>query len=285
MKLSHFFIRRPIFATVLSILITLIGGIAYFTLPVAQYPDIAPPTIVVSASYPGASAEVVSDTVATPLEQEINGVENMLYMTSQATGDGNLQLTITFALGTNLDTAQVLVQNRVAVAQPKLPEEVQRLGVTVKKNSPDLMMVIHLSSPDGSRDQLYMSNYATLQIKDVLARIDGVGDVRVFGARDYSMRIWLDPEKVAARGLTAGEVVSALQAQNIQVASGVLDQPPVPKQGAFQLNVQTLGRLDDPRQFANILVKTDADGRVTRIRDVGRVELGAFDYSANGYLD
>jgi hydrophobe/amphiphile efflux-1 (HAE1) family protein len=285
MKLSHFFIDRPIFAAVLSIFITLIGGFAYFTLPVAQYPEIAPPTIVVSASYPGASAEVVSQTVATPLEQQINGVENMLYMVSQATGDGNLQLTVTFALGTNLDTAQVLTQNRVAIAQPQLPDEVQRLGITVKKNSPDMLMVIHLSSPDGSRDQLYISNYATLQVKDVLARLSGVGDVRVFGARDYSMRVWLDPEKAAEHDLTAGDIVTALQAQNIQVASGVLDQPPVPKQGAFQLNVQTLGRLQDPRQFDNILIKTDAAGRVTRIRDVGRVELGAQDYSANGYLD
>jgi HAE1 family hydrophobic/amphiphilic exporter-1 len=285
MRLSHFFIDRPIFAAVLAIFITLIGIVAYFTLPVAQYPEIAPPTIVVTASYPGASAEVVSNTVATPLEQEINGVEHMLYMVSQATADGNLQLTVTFALGTNLDIAQVLVQNRVAVAEPRLPEEVRRLGVTVRKNSPDLMMVIHLSSPDGSRDQLYISNYATLQIKDVLARLDGVGDVRVFGARDYAMRIWLDPEKTAARNLTAGEVVAALQGQNVQVASGVLNQPPVPKPGAFELNIETLGRLTDTRQFADIIVKTDPDGRVTRIRDIGHVELGAQDYNANGYLD
>src|SRR5262245_21980333 len=285
MRLSHFFIDRPIFAAVLAIFITLIGGVAYFTLPVAQYPEIAPPTIVVTASYPGASAEVVSNTVATPLEQEINGVEHMLYMVSQATGDGNLQLTVTFALGTDLDIAQVLVQNRVAVAEPRLPEEVRRIGVTVRKNSPDLMMVIHLSSPDASRDQLYISNYATLQIKDVLARLDGVGDVRVFGARDYAMRIWLDPERTAARNLTAGEVVAALQAQNVQVAAGVLNQPPVPKPGAFQLNIETLGRLTDERQFLNIIVRTDPDGRVTRIRDIGTVELGAQDYNANGYLD
>jgi len=285
MKLSHFFIDRPIFAVVVSIFITLIGGIAYFTLPVSQYPEIAPPTIVINASYPGASAQVVSETVATPLEEEINGVENMLYMSSQATSDGNLSLTVTFALGTNLDIAQVLVQNRVAVAQPKLPDEVQRLGITVRKNSPDLMMVIHLSSPDGSRDQLYISNYVTLQVKDVLARINGVGDVQIKGARDYSMRIWLDPEKVAARNLTAGEVVAALQAQNVQVASGVLNEPPVPHSGAFEINVETLGRLTDPRQFANIIVRTDADGRVTRVRDIARVELGAQDYNTNAYLD
>src|SRR4029079_12754110 len=211
MKLPHFFIDRPIFASVVAIVITLVGAIAYITLPVAQFPEIAPPTIVVSASYPGASAQIVSETVATPLEQEINGVENMLYMVSQATGDGRLQLTISFALGTNLDTAQVLVQNRIAIAQPRLPDEVQRIGVTVKKNSPDLMMVIHLFSPDGSRDQLYVSNYATLQVKDVLARLDGVGDVTVFGARDYAMRIWLDPEKIASRNLTGSGIVSAGQ--------------------------------------------------------------------------
>src|ERR1700731_2492314 len=285
MGFTHFFIDRPIFAAVLSILLTLVGGIAYFTLAVAQYPEIAPPTVVISTSYPGASAEVVSETVATPIEQELNGVDNMIYMVSQATADGNLQITVSFSLGTNLDTAQVLVQNRLAIAQPRLPDEVQRIGVTVRKNSPDMLMVIHLSSPDGSRDQLYISNYATLQVKDVLARLDGVGDVRIFGARDYAMRIWRDPDKVAARNLTAGEVVAALQAQNVQVASGVLNQPPTASLGAFQLNVETLGRLVDERQFANIVVKNDPNGRVTRIRDVGRVELGAQDYGANSYLD
>jgi hydrophobe/amphiphile efflux-1 (HAE1) family protein len=284
-NLSHFFIDRPIFATVLALFLTIIGAAAYFTLPVAQYPEIAPPTISISTSYPGASAEVISDTVSTPIEQEINGVENMLYMVSQATADGNLTITVTFALGTDLDIAQVLVQNRVAIATPKLPQDVQRIGVTVRKNSPDLMMVIHLSSPDGSRDQLYISNYATLQVKDVLARLDGVGDVRIFGARDYSMRVWIDPEKAATLGLTAGDVVTALRAQNVQVASGVLNQPPVPDPGAFQLNIETQGRLVDPRQFANIIVKTDPDGRVTRIRDIARVELGAQDYGANAYLD
>jgi len=285
MRLSHFFIERPIFATVLALFITIVGGIAYFALPIAQYPEIAPPTIQVTATYPGASADVVSQTVATPLEQQINGVENMLYFSSQATGDGKLTLTVTFKLGTNLDTAQVLTQNRVSVALPRLPDVVQRLGVTVKKNSPDMLMVIHLLSPDGSRDQLYMSNYATLQVKDVLSRLDGVGDVQIFGARDYSMRIWLDPDKAAAHNLTAGDVVAALQAQNVQVSSGVLGQPPVPAPGAFQLNVQTLGRLTDPAQFGDIIVKSDGAGRVTRVRDIGRVELGAQDYGANGYLD
>lgn len=285
MRLSHFFIDRPVFATVVSLLITIIGGIAYFSLPMAQYPEIAPPTIVVSAQYPGASAQVVADTVATPLEQQINGVENMLYMNSQATADGNLQITVTFALGTNLDTAQVLVQNRVAIATPRLPDDVKRIGVTVTKNSPDMLMVVHLFSPDGSRDQLYLSNYATLQIIDQLLRLDGVGNARVFGAREYSMRIWLDPAKVAARNLTAGEVVSALQAQNVQVAAGSLGGPPMPEQGAFQFNVQTQGRLIDPGQFGDVIVKTDAEGRVTRVKDLGRIELGALDYNLNGYLD
>ncbi len=285
MNLSHFFIDRPIFATVLAIFITLIGGFAYVRLPVAQYPDIAPPTIVVNASYPGASAEIVSQTVSTPLEQQINGVEKMLYMVSQSTGDGNLSLTITFELGTDLNIAQVLVQNRVAQAAPRLPDEVNRIGVTVNKNSPDLMMVIHISSPDQSRDQLYLSNYATLQVKDVLARVDGVGQVNMVGARDYSMRIWLDPDKIAARNLTAGDVVTALTNQNVQVSAGVLGAPPVPKNGAFELNVETLGRLSDPRQFGNIVVRADADGRVTRVRDIARVELAALDYGTNGYLD
>ncbi|HJQ57042.1 MAG TPA: multidrug efflux RND transporter permease subunit [Vineibacter sp.] len=285
MRFTHFFIDHPIFATVLSVLITIIGGVAYFALPVAQFPDIAPPTIEVRATYPGASAQVISDTVATPLEQEINGVENMLYVSSQATGDGQLVIQITFTLGTNLDTAQVLVQNRVAIAEPRLPEEVRRIGVTVRKSSPDLMMVIHLSSPDASRDLLYISNYATLQIKDVLARLDGVGDVRVFSARDYAMRIWLDPDRIAARGLTAGEVIAALRAQNVQVSAGVLNQPPIPRPSAFQLNIEALGRLQDRRQFENIIVRNDPAGRVTRVRDIGRVELGAQDYTTNGYLE
>ncbi len=285
MRISHFFIDHPIFATVLSLFITIVGGVAFFTLPISQYPEIAPPIVQVSATYPGASAEVLSQTVATPLEQQINGVENMLYLSSQATGDGRLVISVTFKLGTNLDTAQVLTQNRVAVALPRLPDAVQRLGVTVVKNSPDLMMVIHLDSPDQSRDALYLSNYATLHVKDALSRLDGVGSVQVFGGRDYSMRIWLDPDKIAAHNMTAGEVVTALQAQNVQVSSGVLGQPPIPQPGAFQLNVQTQGRLVDPAQFADIVVKTDGSGRVTHVRDIARVELGAQDYGSNGYLD
>ena len=284
MNFARFFVDRPIFAGVVSIFITLIGGIAYFALPVAQYPEIAPPNVVVTAQYPGASAEVISNTVSTPLEQEINGVDDMLYMLSQATSDGKLTITVTFKLGTDPDEAQVLVQNRVAAAEPRLPEEVRRLGVTTRKNSPDFLMVVHVYSPDDTRDQLYISNYATLQMVDVLKRIDGVGDVQVFGAREYAMRVWLDPDKIAARNLTGPEVADAVRSQNLQVASGVLNQPPVPDPGAFQMNIETLGRLVEPRQFQNIVVKTGEDGEVTRLRDVGTVELGAQDYGLNAYL-
>ncbi len=285
MGFSHFCIERPIFATVLSVLICLVGIASYFALPVAQYPDIAPPTIQIRANYPGAGAEVVSRTVATPIEQEVNGVEGMLYMLSQATGDGQLVITVTFALGTDLDAAQVLVQNRVARAEPRLPEEVRRLGITVEKNSPDMLMVVHLFSPDSSRDPLYLSNYATLQVRDVLARLDGVGSLQVVGARDYAMRIWIDPEKASQLELTPGDVVAALRQQNVQVASGVLNQPPVPQAGAFQLNVETLGRLTDPRDFEQIIIKADESGRVTRLGDVARVAIGAESYIANGYLN
>src|SRR5260221_867252 len=285
MRLSHFFIERPIFATVLSLFITIVGGIAYFALPVAQYPEIAPPTIQVTATYPGASADIVSQTVATPLEQQINGVQDMLYFSSQATGDGKLTVTVTFKLGTNLDTAQVLTQNRVAVALPRLPDVVQRLGVTVKKNSPDMLMVIHLYSPDGSRDQLYMSNYATLQVKDVLSRLDGVGDVTIFGARDYSMRIWIDPDKAAAHNLTAVQVVAALPAPERPGSSGVLGQPPVAGPSAFQLHVSTLRRLTHPAPVRDIIVQFHRARRAERARDIGRVELGAQDHGANGHLD
>ena len=285
MNFSHFFIDRPIFAGVISIILTIVGAIAYFALPVSEYPQIAPPTVVVTASYPGASAEVVADTVAAPLEQEINGVDGMLYISSQSTGDGNTSINVVFKQGTDIDQAQVLVQNRVSVAEPRLPEEVRRLGITVRKNSPDLMMVVHLTSPDGTFDQQYISNYATLNIKDVLTRIDGVGEARVFGARDYSMRVWLDPALVAARSLTADDVVQALRGANLQVAAGSINQPPATSEGGFELSVQTLGRLSDPEQFSNIIVARDDEGRVTRVRDVARVELGSQDYSINAYLD
>ncbi len=285
MRFSHFFIDRPIFATVISLILTILGAISYFLLPVSEYPEIAPPTVVVSATNPGASAEVIAETVAAPLEQEINGVEGMLYIVSQSTGNGATSINVVFRPGTDIDQAQVLVQNRVTVAEPRLPEEVRRFGVTVRKSSPTLMMVIHFTSPDGTLDQQYISNYATLNIKDALNRIDGVGEARVFGARDYSMRVWLDPGRVAARNLTAAEIVSALRGANLQVAAGAINQPPAKTLGGFELSVHTLGRLSDPAQFADIIVARDAEGRVTRVRDVARVELGSQDYSMNAYLD
>ena len=285
MRFAHFFIDRPIFATVLSILLLLVGGIAYLGLPVAQYPEVAPPTIVVRASYPGANAQTVAETVATPLEQEINGVEDMLYMSSYSTSDGNMSLTITFRLGTDLDKAQVLVQNRVAIATPRLPEEVRRLGITTRKSSPDLMMVVHMLSPDESYDQLYVSNYARNNVRDELLRLDGVGDITIFGERQYSLRVWLDPEKLAGFGLTAGDVVRAIQEQNVQVSGGALGQQPAPANNAFQLIVTTQGRFQDPRQFRQVIVRSTADGRLVRVQDVARVELGAQDYFTNSYLN
>src|ERR1700704_4285999 len=283
-RFSHFFIDRPIFATVLSLIIMISGLIAQRTLPIAEYPDIAPPTVNITATYPGAAARVIAETVATPIEQEVNGVDNLVYINSQSTGDGRLSINVVFKPGTNIDQAQVNVQNRVAVAQPRLPEDVQRLGIVVRKASPDLMMVVHLTSPDGSRDQQYISNYATLYLKDALARVDGVGNVNIFGARDYSMRVWLDPAKVAARGLTAGEVIAARGAANLQVAAGAINQPPANSPGAFQLSVQTLGRLSDPAQFGEIVVRADPDGYI-RVHDIARVELGALDYTVNAYLN
>ncbi len=285
MRFSHFFIDRPIFAGVLSILIVLVGTIAYLGLPVAQYPEISPPTIQISASYAGASAETVADTVATPIEQELNGVENMLYMVSQSTGDGRMTMNVVFEIGTDIDLAQVLVQNRVAIAEPRLPEEVTRSGVTTKKSSPDMMMVIHMYSDDNSRDSLYISNYARTQVIDRIARINGVGQATLFAERAYSMRIWLDPDRVASFNMTPGEVVAALRANNVQVASGTLNQPPSTSPAGYQIPVQTQGRLIEPEQFENIVVKTDDSGAQVRVRDIARVELGAQDYSSTGYLD
>ena len=285
MKFSHAFIERPIFATVLSLVLVIVGAIAYLGLPVAQYPEIAPPTIVVRASYPGADAKTVAATVATPIEQEINGVENMIYLSSYSTGDGNVSITVTFKLGTNLDTAQVLVQNRVAIATPRLPDEVKRLGITTLKSSPDLMMVVHMLSPDDTFDQLYVSNYARNNVRDELLRLDGVGDLIIFGERQYSLRVWLDPDKLSAFGMTSGDVVNAIREQNVQVSGGALGQEPISKGSAFQFTVTTQGRFDDPRQFRNVIVRSTPDGRLVRVQDVARVELGAQDYFTNSYLN
>jgi hydrophobe/amphiphile efflux-1 (HAE1) family protein len=284
MRISHFCIDRPIFASVLSIVFVILGAVAYARLPVAQYPEIAPPIINVAGQYPGASAEVVAATVVAPLEEQINGVDNLLYISSNSTADGRFTIAVTFELGTNLDIAQVQVQNRVAIAQPRLPADVRQVGVTVNKSSPDLMLVVHLYSPDKSRDTLFISNYATLEIKDTLTRIDGVGSITVFGSRDYAMRVWLDPDRLQSLGLTAGDVTAAMQGQNIQVASGVLNQPPIERQGAFQVAVKTLGRLADPQEFGAIVVKQTASA-VVRLRDVARIELAALDYSSNSYLN
>ena len=285
MKFAHFFIERPRFATVLSILFVVVGLLAYLGLPVAQYPQIAPPTVTVRANYPGATPQAIAQTVATPIEEQINGVENMLYMSSQATNDGSMQITVTFKPGTDLDIAQVQVQNRVAVAEPRLPEEIRRTGVLVEKSSPDLMMVIHLLSPTAKYDDLYVSNYAFLQVRDVLARIDGVGSLTVFGARKYSMRIWLNRDRLAAHDLTANDVVQTLQAQNVQIIGGALNQPPMPNQDAFQLVVSAPGRFVDADEFGDAIVKTDDQGRVTRVKDIARIELGALTYSTNSHLD
>src|SRR5215510_10990255 len=283
--MSRFFIDRPIFATVLALVIVIIGLIACYTLPIAEYPDITPPTIVVNARYPGASPQVIAETVATPLEQEINGVERMLYMASQSTNDGQVSITITFQLSTDLDKAQVLVQNRVAIAEPRLPETVRRLGITTQKSSPDLLLVVHMLSPDNRYDQAYIGNYALIQIRDVLTRLEGVGNITLFGLREYSMRVWLDPAKLPSLNMTAGDAVQALREQNVQVAAGIIGQPPVPAGNALQLSVTTQGRLLQPEQFGDIIIKTGDNGRVTRLRDIARVELGARDYSANSYLD
>lgn len=296
--LSHFFIDRPIFAGVISFVVTMIGAIFVWTLPIAQYPEIAPPTVQVSCFYPGASANVVSETVAAPIEQQVTGVEKMLYMSSQSTNDGAYNLTVTFEVGTNLDMAQVLVQNRVNLALPSLPSEVKQTGVSVKKKSASVLLVVNVISPKGTRDQLYLSNYATIRLRDELSRIAGVGDVSLLGQLDYSMRVWLDPERMAALGLTAPDVLLALREQNVQVAAGAIGRPPVPAGESFQYTLTTLGRLTQAEEFGEIVVKSLGGGKVVRLRDVvtdrrespdgqtlGGIELGAKSQDTTCALD
>ena len=285
MRFSRYFIDRPILAAVLSLVIVVAGALALLQLPVGEYPQVVPPTVVVRASYPGANPRVIAETVASPLEQQINGVEDMLYMFSQATADGQMTLTVTFALGTDLDKAQVQVQNRVAQALPRLPPEVQRIGVVTEKSSPDFIMVVHLVSPGERYDMLYLSNFAHLRVKDEIARIPGVGSAQVFGAGEYSMRIWLDPDLLSSRRLTTSDVIRAVREQNVQVAAGVLGAPPAPVDTTFQLLVNTQGRLTTEEEFGNIVVRATPDGQITRVRDVGRVELGANIYALRSLLD
>lgn len=285
MNISRFFIDRPIFAGVLSVLITLAGALALFQLPISEYPEVVPPSVVVRAQYPGANPKVLAETVAAPLEESINGVENMLYMQSQANSDGNLAVTVHFQLGTNPDKAQQLVQNRVSQALPRLPEEVQRLGVNTMKSSPTLTMVVHLISPDQRYDTTYLRNYAVLNVKDRLARIDGVGEVQIWGAGDYAMRIWLDPARMAQRGLTAAEAVAAIREQNVQVAAGVIGATPTEGDVPLQLSINARGRLQTEEEFGEIILKASADGAVTRLSDVARIELGASEYGLRSLLD
>ena len=285
MRFSRFFIDRPVFAVVLSLVVLAAGLIGIRTLPISEYPEVTPPTIAVRAVYPGANPTVLAQTVGTPLEDAINGVEHMLYMSSSATADGVLNLTVTFAIGTNVDLAQVQVQNRVSQALARLPEEVRALGVTTEKRSPDITMVVHLVSPDGRYDPVYLRNYALLNVRNELARLPGAGQVAVFGAGDYAMRVWLDPNKVAARGLSAGDVVQSIREQNLQVAAGVVGGQPMPDPVAYQLTVTAKGRLTDETEFGNIIVKTGANGEVTRLRDVSRLQLGAGDYGLRALLD
>ncbi len=284
MNISQFFISRPIFAGVLSLLIFIGGAIAVWQLPITEYPEVVPPTVVVTANYPGANPEVIAETVATPLEQEINGVENMLYMSSQATSDGRMTLTITFAIGTDPDEATTLVQNRVNRATPRLPQEVQRLGVVTEKSSPDLTMVVHLTSPDNRYDMLYLSNYADQFVKDELARINGVGQVRLFGAGEFSMRVWLDPNKLAALQLNPGDVAAAIADQNQQAAAGSLGAQPTGT-SEFQLLINVRGRLKDEAEFENIIVKSGDNGEITRLKDVARIELGSEFYALRSLIN
>ncbi|USI72408.1 efflux RND transporter permease subunit [Sphingomonas morindae] len=284
MRFPHFFIERPIFAAVVSILIVIVGAIAYPGLPIGQYPEITPPTVTVSTSFPGATAETMAETVAVPLEQQINGVEHMIYMSSSSLGDGTLTITVSFALGTDVNEAQVLVQNRVSEAEPRLPQESRTIGVTVRKASPDLLLVAQFFSPDHSLSEQYVANYVTLQVTDRIKRLTGVGDTRTIGGRDYAMRIWVDPDLAAARQMTVDEIISAVQGQNQQVAAGTIGSPPFGRQGnAFQLNIETQGRLTTPEEFGNIILKRGSDGSLVRLRDVARIELGAQDYTTNAY--
>ncbi len=285
MNFSQYFIRRPILAGVLSVVILLVGLIALQRLPVSEYPEVAPPQVVVRAVYPGANPKTISETVAVPLEQQINGIEDSLYIHSQATGDGVMTLTVTFKLGTDIDKAQVQVQNRVSQALPKLPEEVRRLGVLTIKSSPDLTMVVHVFSPNNRYDDVYVRNYASLQVKDIIARLPGVGQVQLFGSGDYSMRIWLDPSKVAARGLTAGDVVAAIREQNVQVAAGVIGAQPVPNGAPFELQVNARGRLVSEEEFGEIILKSGGEGGTTRLRDVARIELSAAEFALRSLLN
>ncbi len=285
MNLSRFFIDRPIFAGVLSVLIFLGGLISVRSLPISEYPEVVPPSVVVRAQFPGANPRVIAETVATPLEESINGVEDMLYMASQATTDGLMTLTVTFRLGTDPDKAQQLVQNRVSQAEPRLPEEVRRLGITTVKSSPDLTMVVHLLSSNGRYDMTYLRNYAVLNVKDRLARVPGVGQVRLFGSGDYAMRVWLDPQKVAERSLSASDVVAAIRSQNVQAAAGVVGASPARSDVELQLSINAQGRLRNEEEFGDIIIKRADDGAVTRLRDVARIELGAADYSLRSLLD
>jgi len=285
MNFSKFFISRPIFAAVLSLLILIAGAISLFQLPISEYPEVVPPTVVVRANFPGANPKVIGETVAAPLEQAITGVENMLYMSSQSTADGKLTLTITFAPGHRPGQRAGAGANRVTRTQPKLPEEVTRIGITVDKASPDLTMVVHLTSPDQRYDMLYLSNYALLNIKDELARLGGVGDVQLFGMGDYSLRVWLDPNKTASRNLTATDVVTAIREQNRQVAAGALGAPPAPNATSFQLSVNTQGRLVTEEEFENIIIRAGDNGEITRLKDIARVELGSSQYALRSLLN
>ncbi len=285
MNISRFFIDRPIFAAVLSILIFISGVISIWKLPISEYPEVTPPSVVVRASYPGANPKVIAATVAAPLEEQINGVEDMLYMSSQATSDGGINITITFKIGTDPDKAQQLVQNRVNQALPRLPDIVRQFGVTTVKSSPDLTMVVHILSPDNKYDSLYLSNYTTINIKDRIQRISGVGSIRIFGGSDYAMRLWLDPDKIASRNLSAQDVVAAIREQNLQVAAGVIGSAPSTSEVDLQLNINTQGRLKNEEEFGNIIIKTDKEGGVTRLRDVARIELGSAQYDVRSLLD